>query len=375
MIKVGLVGLGKMGLSHYAIFNTHPDVKVVGLCDSSSFLLDVLHKYTGVATFSRADELIDGAKPESLVISTPTGSHAALVRDALSRNIDVFCEKPLALTAEESAELSDLANERRLVTQVGYHNRFLATFAEVRRLLDAGAVGTVTHAMAEAYGPVVLKPPGSTWRKDRSQGGGALYDYAAHAVNLLTWYMGAPDRVAGTSLGQVFSRQTEDQVASTLFFESGATAQLSVNWSDESARKMSTRVTIWGTNGKLYVDRQECQAYLRNPVAGRDEYRPGWNVRYTTDLTPPVWYYLRGEEYSGQVDGFIKAVMSRDTSGPNSFGAAVSTDRVIAMMSADARGERVGAAVAPVRRRRPRWFKRARYRALRPTSPSRSLGR
>ena len=54
--------------------------------------------------------------------------------------------------------------------------------------------------MAEAYGPVVLKPKGSTWRTQSTQGGGCLYDYAAHPLNLLNWYFGAPETVAGSVL-------------------------------------------------------------------------------------------------------------------------------------------------------------------------------
>ena len=53
------------------------------------------------------------------------------------------------------------------MTQVGYHNRFVGPFAEVKRLLDARAIGNVTHVLGEAYGPVVLKAKGGTWRSRR----------------------------------------------------------------------------------------------------------------------------------------------------------------------------------------------------------------
>ena len=105
--------------------------------------------------------------------------------------------------------------------------------------------------LAESYGPVVLKPQGSTWRSQKSEGGGALYDYAAHPLNLLNWYFGDVTRAAGTELGQIFSRQTDDEVYTNLWFASGTTAHLSVNWSDESQRKMTTKITVWGTHGTL----------------------------------------------------------------------------------------------------------------------------
>ena len=66
-------------------------------------------------------------------------------------------------------------------------------------------------------------------------------------------------------------------------------------------------------------------------------YQAGWNVRYTTDLTEPVWFYLRGEEYSAQLDYFVCCIEEKRTNdNVNSFENAMMTDRVIAMMIADA---------------------------------------
>ncbi len=109
-----------------------------------------------------------------------------------------------------------------------------------------------------------------------------------------------------------------------------------MNWSDESLRKMTTRITIWGTEGRLFADRQECQIFLRDTAAVPDGYTHGWNVRYTTDLTDPVWFYVRGEEYSAQIDYFVQRVKDRSARGQNEFRSAAVTDHVLAMLVADA---------------------------------------
>jgi predicted dehydrogenase len=336
VIKVAIVGLGKMGLSHYAMINIHPDTEVVGICDSSSYVLGVLKKYTGVTTYTDFDAMLETADLDAIVIATPSSSHAHMVRAALERDLHVFCEKPFTLDAREAEQLAALANERGLVTQVGYHNRFVGAFQEVKSLLDAGAIGQVSHALAEAYGPVVLKPKGGTWRSQRTEGGGCLYDYAAHAIDLVNWYLGEPSGIGGTVLNRVFSRETDDEVFSTLYYPEDKTAQVSVNWSDESYRKMTTRITLWGTTGRIYADRQECQVYLRDTAKLPPGYEQGWNVRYTTDLTEPVWFYLRGEEYSAQIDSFVQRVKQRRVEGENSFDSATQADKVISMMIADA---------------------------------------
>jgi hypothetical protein len=55
-------------------------------------------------------------------------------------------------------------------------------------------------------------------------------------------------------------------------------------------------------------------------------------VRYTTDLTQEVWYYLRGEEYSAQLDYFVQSIKLGRIDGENCFASALETDRLVAMM-------------------------------------------
>jgi predicted dehydrogenase len=345
------------------------------MCDASGYVLGVLEKYTGVKAYSDFETMLDEARPDAVLIATPSRTHAAMVRTALERGIHVFCEKPFTLSPADADALSALAAEKGLVTQVGYHNRFVGAFREVKRLLDLGAIGRVTHVLGEAYGPVVLKAKGSTWRSKAEEGGGSLYDYAAHPIDLLTWYLGAPSAVGGTVLNSIFSREIDDEVYSTMYYPDGLTARVACNWSDESYRKMTTRITVWGTEGRISADRQECQTYLRDTATAPEGYAHGWNVRYTTELTEPVGYYLRGEEYSAQVEHFVARVQAQQVEGENGFASAAVTDRVIALMKTDAAkgpatadaGDGVPAVSAqPVKRR---WW-RARRGASPATAPS-----
>ncbi len=361
-IRIGVAGIGKMGLSHLAIVNAQPGVEVAAVCDSSSIMRGVLEKYTGVVTYDDYDRMLRDVELDAVLIATPSRTHASMVRAALERGLHVFCEKPFTLSVQDATELAALARSKGLVTQVGYHNRFVGPFAEIKRLLDAGAIGTVTHALGEAYGPVVLKPKGGTWRSRKEEGGGALYDYAAHPLNLLNWYFGEATRVGGTVLKPIFSRETDDEVHSTLHFAGGESANISVNWSDESHRKMTTRITVWGTAGRIFADRQEIQVFLRDGAAPPEGYEHGWNVRYGTELTGSVGFYLRGEEYSAQIEHFAERVREGRVDGVNGFESAAETDRVIAMLIADAAAPATTRLAGPVhapearkRRRRLRF--------------------
>lgn len=344
MVRLGVVGLGKMGVSHLAIANSHPEVQITGVCDSTGYVLDVLNKYTGLPVYSDFNEMLDKAELDAVIIATPSRLHGPMVERALNKGLHVFCEKPFCLDPEEAKRLARLARDLGRVNQVGYHYRFVGAFREMNRLLAAGALGRVSHVLAEAYGPVVLKPKGSTWRSQRAEGGGCLYDYAAHPLNLLNWIFGEPKAVGGSVLNPIFSRETDDEVYSTIYFDNAVTAQLSVNWSDESFRKMSTKISVWGTNGRMTADRQECQVYLRDAALAPEGYGEGWNVRYTTDMTEEVWYYLRGEEYSAQIEHFVQSILDNKIETESSFASAAETDSALAMIRADA--ERGPAAAA-----------------------------
>ncbi|MCW3158763.1 Gfo/Idh/MocA family protein [Micropruina sonneratiae] len=339
---MAVIGLGKMGISHLSMVRALPGVEVVGIVDATTYLLGVLKKYTGLNTYTSLDKLLADVTPDAAIVATPSRLHYPMVKQLLGAGLSVFCEKPFTLASVEGDELVQLAAAKGLVTQVGYHNRFVGAFGEVKRLLDAGAIGTVTHGLAEAYGPVVLKPQGGTWRSKSTEGGGCLYDYAAHPLNLINWYLGEPDGVGGTVLNSVFSAEIDDEVSSTVYYPGGQTVSVSVNWSDESVRKMTTRITLWGTGGRIFADRQEVQVYLREDSVIPEGYQAGWNVRYTTELTEPVNFYLRGEEYTAQLAHFIERVERNETGGVNTFESAVVTDRLIERMIEDSkRGPRV----------------------------------
>ena len=332
MIRTAMIGLGKMGLSHLAILRAHPRLELVAGCDSTAYLTDILTKYSGLKCYDNFDRMLEQEPLDALVVATPSKLHAGMVEKALNRGLHVFCEKPFVLDVSDGEKLVSLAESKGLVNQVGYHYRFVGAFKEAARVVKSGALGRIHHVRAEAFGPVVLRPKGGTWRSAKSEGGGALYDYACHAIDLVNFVVGTPIAVDGVVRQGVFSQDVDDEIYCTLRYADGASGQLSVNWSDESFRKMSTRISVWGTNGRITADRQECQIYLREPHAALPGVDKGWTIRYTTDLTEEVWYYLRGEEYSAQIDYFAESVDARRVDGENTFRSALDADRLVSMI-------------------------------------------
>jgi scyllo-inositol 2-dehydrogenase (NADP+) len=324
-----------MGLSHQSIANAHPEIELKAVCDTSSYVLDILAKYTGVKTYTDYKKMFAEEALDCVFVATPSRYHADVVTAALERGLHVFCEKPFALDPNSGYRLAALAESKGLVNQVGYHYRFIAAFNEAKRLLDLKVIGKLHHVRVEAYGPVVLRPKGSTWRSQKSEGGGCLFDYSCHAIDLVNYLVGRPISVSGTVLNSVFSSDVDDEIYSTFQFGEGFYGQLATNWSDESYRKMSVKLSFWGDNGRINVDRQELQIYIRTLPESLEGFETGWNTRYTTELTAPVWFYVRGEEYSAQIDHFVQCIKTKATPLSN-FRSATDTSLVASLMRTDA---------------------------------------
>lgn len=328
MIKVALIGAGKMGISHLSILGIHPNVEIVGVCDTSSLVTDFLTKFSGYTCYSDYQKMIEQSNPHAVFVSVPTKHHYGIIKYLLDKNIHVFAEKPFTLNPEQSNELAQAATKKNLVNQIGYHNKFIGTFKELKEMVGHHLLGETYHFSGEAYGPVITKKKTGSWRSEPEEGGGCLLDYASHVIDLINDVLSPVINAKATLVKSVFSENVEDAVYAALQLESGITGILSVNWSDETFRKMSTSISILGTKGKIICDATELKVYFKEKPDYKN-YTKGWNLRSVAELQAPVDFYLRGEEYSAQVDYFIDAVQKKEPRPINNFYSAAKTDQAI----------------------------------------------
>ena len=336
MIRAAIIGLGKMGMSHAAILGGLPNVELVAACDMDSLLQSAFKKLTKIQMYTDYKKMIEEVKPDCVYVVTPTKLHYDMVMFALEHGCHVFCEKPFALTVEQGEKMVAMAKAKGLVNQVGYHNRYIGTFNEMKRLLAEGVIGKPFHFMGEAYGPVVLKSKGGRWRSDKKNGGGCIEDYAAHVLNLINYVTGSNlVDCKGTQMPSIFSNEVDDAVYGSLYLANGLKGQISVNWSDDTVRKMTTSIKIEGDEGKLEADATTLKIYVKEdkPKYGLNK---GWNFKYITDVTPLVDFNLRGEEYTAETQAFINSIVTGKVDERNSFETALQTDYIIKKMEEDA---------------------------------------
>ena len=99
---------------------------------------------------------------------------------------------------------------------------------------------------------------------------------------------------------------------------------------------MSTSITVFGKNGKIICDATEVKIFLKKDVPA-ENLEKGWTIKYITDFAIPVDFYLRGEEYSAQIDYFVNCIKNKQQPKYNSFEQALYTDSVIEKILDDAK--------------------------------------
>lgn len=330
MIKIGIIGMGRMGITHYSIINSHPDIVITDVVDTSSLVLSLIKKYLNdVNVYSNYDEFFEKAKVNAVIICTPPALHYQISKKAADHGVHVFCEKPFTTKQSLAKELSDLFKSKNLVNQVGYVNRFNDIFCSVKGLIQEGVLGEVLLFKSEMYSRTITKSEeGNTWRDSRENGGGAVFEVASHAIDLVNYIIGKPDKIVGSFLKQIYSRNVEDAVNSTFLYKDGISGSISVNWSDESYRKPTNKIEVFGTKGKLLADQHGFKIYLKKS-APEHNFQEGWNTRYITDVFKPVPFYVRGNEFTSQLYHFIDCIKDNQILNKCSFNSGAETLEVI----------------------------------------------
>lgn len=320
-----------MGITHCAILNKHPVVKICAVADNNSVLTDLLKKYSGydIKVYKNYLDLISLVELDALIICTPPKFHYPIAIKALDRGLHVFIEKPCTLEFQKALELSKAFSKSKLVNQVGYVNRFNRAFIKQKQFLERGIIGNIINFKTEMYSRTITKSSSSnSWRDSKTNGGGATVDMAAHSIDLMNFIIGNPDRVSGSTMSKIFSKNVEDTVSTVFQFESGVNGTMHVNWSEESYRKPSNRIEIFGNEGKIIANQHGIKVFRKNPHE-RSGLKAGWNMINITEIFESVPFYLRGNEFTAQLHHFVDCILNSRLKNLCTFNDAAKTLKII----------------------------------------------
>jgi predicted dehydrogenase len=153
MLKVAIVGCGKIADAHASQIQRISGCEIVGVCDSELLMAEQLcERFSVKGCFTDLRELIGEARPDVVHITTPPESHFEIASFCLEHGRHVYVEKPFTLNVEEADRLVSLATEKGLKLTVGHNNQFSHVARRLRAFVDAGYLGGAPIHMESYYG-------------------------------------------------------------------------------------------------------------------------------------------------------------------------------------------------------------------------------
>lgn len=153
MVKVGIVGCGKIADAHAAQILRIGRCEIVGVCDREPLMAQQLSERFPVKRyFNDVAELLSEARPDVIHITTPPESHFDIARFCLEHHCHVYVEKPFTLNVHQARQLVDLAEEKGLKLTVGHNCQFSHAARRLRALVKDGYLGGQPVHMESHYG-------------------------------------------------------------------------------------------------------------------------------------------------------------------------------------------------------------------------------
>lgn len=233
MIRVGIIGFGRIGHEHARWIDASQRARVAGIYDPTPARRAVAEQQ-GWATVDRVDALLEAV--DAVLVSTPTSMHFDHARLTLAAGKHVMIEKPMTLDEASSRQLADLARERQRVLSVFHCRRWDIDFLTLQRAVSEGVFGRIINVesrlgqWSSCVGPAAreFRP---NWRNEKSFGGGGLFDWGSHFIDQLWRLMlpARPIRVYAQLRGNVWSSDCDDFARVVIDFDSGAVGLCEIN--------------------------------------------------------------------------------------------------------------------------------------------------
>lgn len=271
MIDAVIVGAGRWGQSLVE--------SVQGKSDRIRFVRAVAHtpakveawcKERGIAVGSDYDAALKDPAVKAVVLATPHTQHTDQIVAAARAGKHVFVEKPFTLDRASAKEAMDACEAAKVAVGIGFNRRFMPAFAEMKRMIDAGELGTILHVEGNASGNLAALPP-TAWRANRKESpGGGMTSLAIHLMDSMIWMLGPIRIIDAKSSKRVMPIDVDDTTSMLLTFVSGATGYLGT----VAATPFFMNLRVFGSKGwaQLVDNNTLVKAVAGPPVPGTNPY-------------------------------------------------------------------------------------------------------
>ncbi len=313
-LQIGIIGLGRMGLLHTALFNTLPESSVVAVVDPAMFPAKPLNMLNPkIKVYKSIEKMLDKERIDGVVIASPVGYHIENAMECVRNNIPFMMEKPLAVNSKQAESLIAELDKKSLPNMIGYMARNIDSFREGKKIIESQALGRILNVKGTVYVSQLFKQ-GKGWRYDpKISGGGVLESQGSHLLDMLHWYFGPVKKINADTLS-VYSKGIEDFAHVVMEFENGVKGWIDASWSVRFKRKMELRLEILGENGSLVITDDTLDLFLDN---AKGDYKEGKTFLSANDLFTGVFIDIAGAKFTYQAQEFVNALREKRQASPS----------------------------------------------------------
>lgn len=253
-INVGVVGAGRIGKIHIANMEKMPNVNVKMVADPFASELQEWFDSTKVEILTdNHEDIINDDDIDVVFICSPTDTHISLINAAAEKGKDVFCEKPISFSHEETLKTYELIKEKDVQVQIGFNRRFDKNFTKVRNLAKDEKLGDVHIVKITSRDP---EAPSLDYVKSS---GGMFFDMTIHDFDMARYLSSSEVTEVYAQGGALINPDiTEyddiDTAIITLKFENGAHGV--IDNSREAVYGYDQRVEVFGSKGSAMVSNE-----------------------------------------------------------------------------------------------------------------------
>ena len=244
-LRFGLIGFGAIGRVRAQALARSASCSLTAVCDA-----DPARRASapaGAVQFATAAELLNADACDAVVVSTPPDSHAELAVHAMERGKHVIVEKPIAHTAQASAQMLQCATRTGRTLTVGFNHRYFKGVKHMREAIVRGDLGELRFVKAYT-GHVGLPELKSPWMYDKGvMGGGTLMDNGIHVIDLMRYLMGDVVEVNAVLPKPVWDVGVEENAFVQMQGASGVHGSLHASWTAWQGYKF--RLEACGSDG------------------------------------------------------------------------------------------------------------------------------
>ena len=280
-LRWGLIGCGDIAQKRVApALSESPQSQLVAVSRANKARLDEFaDRFKVTHRFPSWQELIQSEDLDAVYIATPVNLHAEQTIAAVESGKHVLCEKPMALNVAECDRMIAAAKAHGVKLGIAYYRQFYPVIHRIKEVIDSGEIGKPIAAQVNAFEWFNPTPSNSrSWLlKPEISGGGPMFDFGCHRIQLLLHLFGPTRRVSSVMTTALFDRVVEDTACASFEFEQGTLATLTVSHAVMDARDT---FTVWGSEGSIDTEvLNEGQLAIRTRDNQRMEtHKPARNI-------------------------------------------------------------------------------------------------